>query len=43
MYFQVLGVVMFLLGVIVAGIGAFRFSAITKRLKKLHDIVELID
>lgn len=42
-YFQVLGMIMFLLGIFVSGIGAFRFSAITKRLKKLHDKVDSID
>lgn len=43
MYFQVLGMVMFLFGIIVAVIGAFRFSTITKRLKKLYDNVESMD
>jgi len=42
-YFQVLGLVMLLLGIIITVIGALRFSTITKRLKKLHDKVELID
>lgn len=42
-YFQVLGTIMFLLGVFVTGVGAFRFFAITKRLKKLHDKVQSID
>ncbi len=36
-YFQVLGSVMFLLGIIITGIGGFRFFTITKRLKMLHE------
>ncbi len=43
MYFQVMGMVLLFIGIIVAGIGAVRFSSITKRLKKLHDEIESID
>jgi putative membrane protein len=42
-YFQLLGGVMLLLGIIITVIGMFRFSTITKRLKKLYDKVELIE
>jgi putative membrane protein len=41
MYFQVLGTVMLILGILIAGIGGFRFLAITKRLKMLHEKVEV--
>ena len=40
LYFQVLGSIMLLLGIVIAGIGGIRFFAITKRLRKLHDNVE---
>ncbi len=42
-YFQVLGAVMFLLGIIIAGIGGVRFFAITRRLKRLHDKIEVVE
>lgn len=40
-YFQVLGIIMLILGLIIAGIGAYRFISITKRLKKLHEEVDI--
>ncbi|HFD13587.1 MAG TPA: DUF202 domain-containing protein [Crenotrichaceae bacterium] len=39
-FFQILGMIMLVLGVLIAGIGVFRFFAITKRLKILHEKVE---
>ncbi|MEE9413369.1 MAG: DUF202 domain-containing protein [Methylococcales bacterium] len=42
-YFQVLGIVMLFLGMVIAGIGVFRFFAMTKRLKKLHEKVDSIE
>ncbi len=39
-FFQVLGMVMLILGILIAGIGVFRFFAMTKRLRLLHERVE---
>ena len=40
-YFQILGMVMLILGILIAGIGVFRFFfAMTKRLTMLHDKAE---
>jgi len=36
-FFQVLGIIMLVLGLLIAAIGGFRFSAMTKRLKMLHE------